>query len=74
MKFDKSKTTSLEDFDSQLDWMVDNGVMKSPQQFKKDMSNGVVDFYTDEFNKLSKKEQKIRIEFETNRWWKQYGK
>ena len=74
MKFDKSKTTSLEDFDSQLDWMVDNGVMKSPQQFKKDMSNGVVDFYSDEFNKLSKKEQKIRIEFETNRWWKQYGK
>ena len=74
MKFDKSKTTSLEDFDSQLDWMVDNGVLKSPQQFKKDMSNGVVDFYSDEFNKLSKKEQKIRIEFETNRWWKQYGK
>ena len=74
MKFDKSKTTSLEDFDSQLDWMVDNGVLKSPQQFKKDMSNGVVDFYSYEFNKLSKKEQKIRIEFETNRWWKQYGK
>ena len=73
MKFDKSKTTSLEDFDSQMDWMIDKGIMKSTEQFNKDMLKGEVDMFTDKYNSLSPEEQHSLLSSETEKWWKQYG-
>ena len=73
MKFNKSKTTSLQDFDSQMDWMIKKGIMKSIEQFNKDMLKGEVDMFTDMYNSLSPKEQKELLGKETEKWWNQYG-
>jgi hypothetical protein len=74
MKFNKSKTSSLQDFDSQMDWMIEKGIMKSVEQFNDDMVKGKVDMFTDKYNSLSPQEQKSLLSIETKKWWNQYGK
>ncbi len=67
--FDKTKTTSLEDFDSQLDYMVKVGILNHPKDV---MSIG--DIQTDWFKGLSYKQKEKEIELATDDWWEYYGK
>ena len=53
--------------------MIEKGIMKSIEQFNKDMLKGEVDMFTDEYNSLTPQEQKSLLSKETQSWWRQYG-
>jgi hypothetical protein len=66
--FDKTKTTSLQDFDSQLDYMIKVGILNRVEDVK-----NIDDIQTDRFKNLSYKDKQKEIETATDDWWKQYG-
>jgi hypothetical protein len=66
--FDKTKTTSLEDFDSQLDYMIKVGIFNRVKDVKT-----IHDIETDWFKSLSRKEKTKELNNATDDWWKQYG-
>lgn len=66
--FDKTKTTSLQDFDSQLDYMIKVGVLNKPENVKV-----IDDIQTDWFKQLPRNEKTKVINKATDDWWEQYG-
>ena len=66
--FDKTKTTSLQDFDSQLDYMIKVGVLNKPEDVKV-----IDDIQTDWFKQLPRNEKTKVINKATDDWWEQYG-
>ena len=75
MKFDKSKTTSLEDMDSQYDYMIDKGIFRKPKVVQKDFKDkGIVQIESDWFKDLSKENQERILSKATKDWWDGYGK
>ena len=66
--FDKTKTTSLEDFDSQIDYMIKVGVLNKPEDVET-----IGDIQTSWFKELPNNEQTKVINKATDDWWKQYG-
>ena len=65
---DKTKTTSLEDFDSQVDYMIKQGIFNKPENVKT-----IGDIQTDWFRGLSHRDKTKEINRATDDWWEQYG-
>ena len=65
---DKTKTSSEQDFNSQIDYLIKKGIFNKPSDVKT-----ISDIETDSFKSLSSTEQKNLISKYTDEWWKQYG-
>ena len=66
---DKSKTTSLQDFHSQIDYMIKVGIFNHPSNVSK-----IGDIETNWFKSLSPVQKDKELETATDEWWNHYGK
>ena len=67
---DVKTATDRELANSQIDYFIDKGLMNSPQNVNVNRMN----FFTDEFESLSSKEQDKLINKVGNEWWNQVAK